>query len=143
MANPLSIAASVAGILGAVAKVYDLLSHVVDGPECVSAILAEVCNIRVVLQALQGFLSKIHLVPSRQVTLIQIENIVIIVTQTVWVFSELETILQPLTTQSWLPSRRRLNWMRRQPASQRLVIQLQKKSATNLDCPDFHFRLQS
>ncbi|KAH6962582.1 hypothetical protein BKA56DRAFT_176429 [Ilyonectria sp. MPI-CAGE-AT-0026] len=49
MAGPLSIASSVAGILDAMGKVYGLLSHIVDAPECISAILTEM---------LQGFLDK-------------------------------------------------------------------------------------
>jgi hypothetical protein len=64
-----------------------------------------------------------HLQPSR--------HVVVILTQTVLVFSELETLVRPLSTQGRLSRWQRLSWAWQQPAALRLVNQLQQHKTSS------------
>ncbi|KAK0616862.1 hypothetical protein B0T14DRAFT_589145 [Immersiella caudata] len=128
--DPLSVTASVAGILAAAAKVAGLIGQVKDAPESVKAILSEVTHIQVVIGALQSFVNRSRRVDTERAALIQVENVVTVLTQTVLVFSELETLV---TSVSALASegrlsrlRSRVTWSWQQSAAVRLVGQLQQ-----------------
>jgi hypothetical protein len=52
MSEPLSIIASIAGILTAAARAANILGRVKDAPESISAVLTEVNHIKIVFAAL-------------------------------------------------------------------------------------------
>jgi hypothetical protein len=87
--DPLSIIASITGILTAAANISSILGRVRDAPESISDVLTEVNHIKIVITALQKFLDKTHRFAPQRAALIQLDDIVIILTQTVLVFSEL------------------------------------------------------
>jgi hypothetical protein len=125
--DPLSIAASITGILAAAAQVSSLLSQIRRAPASVTAVLSEIEHIRIVFRALQSFVDRARTVTRYRATLIQIEDFTVILTQTVIVFSELETLITPLLANSGRSSiRRRLNWSRQESGVNRLVNQLQR-----------------
>ncbi|KAL2014051.1 hypothetical protein VTN00DRAFT_1576 [Thermoascus crustaceus] len=136
--DPLSITASVVGILTAAGNVATILGQVKDAPESISAILTEVNHIRIIFKALQRFLDRTHrrLAPQRA-ALIHIDDVVVILTQIVLVFSELEAFVRPFAVQqkSQAPSVklspwRRVIWAWQKPSALRLVNQLQRHNAS-------------
>ena len=126
MADPLSVAASITGIITAAVQVSNLLGQIIDAPTIVSAVLAEVEHIRLVFRALQNFLDRAARISGARAALIQLEDVVVILTQTVLVFSELETMIEPLSNKNKLSYFRRVTWTRTQPGVNRIVNQLQR-----------------
>jgi hypothetical protein len=103
----LSVAASITGILLAAAKVSSPLARVRDIPHTFSTVLIEIRHIKIVFSALQNFLDRAARVIGPRAALIQLEDVVVILTQTVLVFSELETLVAPLAARgrvnTWRP----------------------------------------
>ena len=125
--DPLSIAASVTGVLTAAAQVCTLLGKIRDAPKSVVAILTEIEHIQIVFRALQRFIDHTRAVSRQRAALVQLEDVTVILTQTVLVFSELETLLIPLSGSGLHSSlRQRLAWSRQETGIQRLVNQLQR-----------------
>jgi hypothetical protein len=131
--DPLSITASVIGILTAAGNVVSVLSRVKDAPKLIADILAEVKHIQIIFKVLQNFLERTTRPTSQRAALIQLDDVVVILTQTVLVFSELETLVRPLVAQEQsngampkLSRWRRVTWAWQQPAALRLVNQLQQ-----------------
>src|SRR5271156_5750059 len=124
--DPLSIIASITGILTAAAKVSSVLGQVKDASESISAVLTEVNHIKIVFTALQKFLDRTRRFAPQRAALIQLDDVVVILTETVLVFSELEILVQPLLPQGRLSRWQRLNWAWQQSAALRLVNQLQR-----------------
>ena len=56
--DPLSIIASITGILTAAANVASILGQIRDAPKSISDVLTEVTHIKIVFTALQNFLDK-------------------------------------------------------------------------------------
>lgn len=129
MADPLSITASIAGIITAAVKITVVLSDLSDAPNHITDLSAEINNIRLVFRALQRLLDRPRSLSSQRATLIQLEDILVILTQTVLVFSELETIVTPLTARRRLPWRK-LSWSWQKSPTMRLVNQLQRHKAS-------------
>lgn len=125
--DPLSIAASITGILAAAAQVSSLLSGISSAPASVAAVQSELEHIRLVFRALKSFVDHPRTISRYRASLIQIEDFTVILTQTVIVFSELETLIAPLLDSSRRSSiRRRLNWSRQETGVNRLANQLQR-----------------
>ncbi|KAK3382735.1 hypothetical protein B0T24DRAFT_21788 [Lasiosphaeria ovina] len=127
--DPLSITASVAGILSAAAQVAKILGQVKDAPESIKSIVVEVNHIKIVVTALQRFIDRTIRLDPERAALIQIEDVVTILTQTVLVFSELETVVKGASSSSQDAISRlrdRVTWTWQQGAALRLVGQLQQ-----------------
>jgi hypothetical protein len=125
--DPLSIAASITGILTAAAQVVSILSQIRDAPAAISSIVTEIQHIEIVFRALQRLIDRAALVTRQRAAMIPLEDVTVILTQTVLVFSELETVVNPLSLggkQSVL--RRRLGFSRKETGINRLVNQLQR-----------------
>jgi hypothetical protein len=127
--DPLSIIASITGILTAAANVSSILGQVKDAPESISDVLTEVNHIKIVITALQTFLDRTRRFAPQRAALIQLDDVVVILTQTVLVFSELQTLVQPLSARK-LSRWQRLNWTWQQPEAWRLVNQLQRNKTS-------------
>lgn len=131
--EPLSIVASITGILTAAAKVSSLLMKIQDAPTTILGIVTEVGHIKIVFTAFQKFVDRTARISGARAALIQVDDIVVILTQTVLVFSELQTLVAPLSSGSRLSGWQRLNWSRHEAAALRLVNQLQRhKSSLSL-----------
>ena len=123
--DPLSIMASVTGILTAAAKVASVLGAVKDAPNSISKVLIEVIHIKIVFSALQNFLDRTLRLAPQRAALIQLDDIVVILTQTVLVFSELETFVRPLLAHGRVSRWQQITWTWEQSGASRLVNQLQ------------------
>jgi hypothetical protein len=136
--DPLSVSASIAGILTAAGTVILILSKITDAPQSVQDIHTEVVHIELVFKALQRFLDTTTRIASERAALISFEDVIVILTQTVLVFSELETLIRSFASQSnregpvssRLSAWRRITWVFQQPAALRLVNQLQRHKAS-------------
>jgi len=124
--DPLSVTASITGIITAAAQVSTLLGQIKDAPTLVEAVLTEVDHIKLVFRALQNFLNRASGVTEGRAALIQLEDVVVILTQTVLVFSELETLITPLSNPNKTSFLSRLTWTRVKPGVMRLVSQLER-----------------
>lgn len=132
--DPLSIAASITAILTAAVQVSSLLRRIHDAPASVAAILVEVEHIRIVFQVLQTFVDRAAAMTRHRAALIGIEDLTVMLTQTVLVFSELQTLIAPLSARSRRSGIKwRFDWSRQEPGVNRLVTQLQRhKSSLSL-----------
>jgi hypothetical protein len=124
--EPLSIAASITGILTPAVRVSSLLMQIKDAPTTLTAVLTEVNHMRIIFTALQKFLDRAARVARPRAALIQLEDVVVILTQMVLVFSELEMLIAPLPARDSLSGWRRLNWSRQEAGILRLINQLQR-----------------
>jgi hypothetical protein len=95
--DPLSVISSISGIITAATQVVTLLSQIKDAPTLIKTVMTEVNHIGIVFRALRRFLDRAAKLPGGHVVLIQIDDVVVILTQTVLVFSELETVIIPLS----------------------------------------------
>jgi len=128
--EPLSVVASITGIVTAAAKVSGLLGQIQDAPASISALLTEVVHIKIVFKAFQTLLGRTVQIFGARAALIQLDDVVVILTKTVLVFSELQTIIAPLSSQGKISGWQRLNWLRHEGTVLRLVNQLQRQKAS-------------
>lgn len=134
--DPLSIAASIVGITTAAIQASRLLKAFVDGPGEAStsarSILKEVSGIYACLQQLQSFLLGKEMAARSRRSLVMIEQIVVVFTNCVSVFSELEQTLESVQTAEHMRVLDRLKWSMKKNAISKLLIQLQSaKSSMN------------
>jgi hypothetical protein len=124
--DPLNVISSITGIITVAAQVSNLLGQIKNAPTLVSAVMTEVDHIQLIFRSLQTFLDRATKVPGGRAALIQRDDVVVILTQTVLVFSELETLVSPLSQQVKTSYLARLTWTRVQLGVERLVNQLQR-----------------
>ncbi|KAI9858346.1 MAG: hypothetical protein M1824_004367 [Vezdaea acicularis] len=96
--DPLSVAASIVGLLTAAAKISSVLRALIgDARETVSAMQAmsfEVAEVHTALTQLQSFLLAPDRVPRSRACMIQLQSVVITLTHCVTTFSELEVLVR-------------------------------------------------
>ena len=134
----ISVAASILGLIGAAAKVTQYLNALVTsvktGPKLAQSVLLEVSDVSICLSQLQRlFLGMERRSKSRE-SLIMIEQLVVVLSNCVSIFSELEEILESLDLVNGTPlSKIKIaSWLRRQQSISTLLIRLQasKQSLT-------------
>ena len=135
--DPLSVAASVVGLVGVTAKVLTVLTNFIretrNAPNLVNSILQEVSDISACLAQLQAFLLGTRVGSRSRTTLLIVEQVVVTLTETVMTFSELESILESLHDHT--PSRitSRIAWTRKESVLARLCLRLNSsKQSLNL-----------
>ncbi|GAB1314697.1 Rho guanyl-nucleotide exchange factor activity [Madurella fahalii] len=138
--DPLSVAASVAGLLTAAASISKALAPYVAAargtPQIALQVKAEIQEASIFLATPQSLTSDIASVPTQQTALIQVDQLVAILTNGVFVFSDLEecvgTLPQP--DASPMPAlRHRLQWLRKENDLRSILARLQGfKSSVSL-----------
>ena len=132
--DPLSIAASIIGITTAAIQASRLLKTFVDGPGQAStsarSVLRELSGIYACLQQLQGFLLGREEAARSRRSLIMIEQIVVIFTDCVSAFSELEQTLESIQTGEHIRVLDRLKWLMKENTISKLLIRLQSAKAS-------------
>lgn len=128
MADPLSIAAGVVGLLTAAAQVSTLLAAFVSGsrnaPETARIVLTEVRDIEGTLTNLERFLLGRKSSNPSGARLLQIDHITTIITGCVLTFSELEKLLDNLRVDG-MGMLNRTQWARKEKPIKELVQRLQ------------------
>ncbi|KAL8933027.1 MAG: hypothetical protein Q9216_006556 [Gyalolechia sp. 2 TL-2023] len=127
--DPLSIAASIVGLCVAAVQVNSLLKSFIDtsksAPASARHVLTEVTGIYVCLNQVEAFLSGRRQSPSSRKSLVMIEKVIIVFTDCVSLFSELEQILESVKTGGSMRVIDRVKWASKEKAILRLLARLQ------------------
>ncbi|KAL6355238.1 hypothetical protein LRP88_11487 [Fusarium phalaenopsidis] len=141
MADPLSIAASIAGLLSTTGQVAKFLGPYVSAaketPQITAHVYSEVQSTQVILAGLQNLTQNLGAVQARHASLIAVHQVVTILTDGVLLFSELEAVVRSLPPREGsdqrLPLRARLLWARKESTFTSLVTRVQSfKSSMSL-----------
>ena len=112
--EPLSIAASIAGLIGTAATVSSSLAVLVKAAKGASklaeGVLLEVAEIKLFLAQLQSYLSKSRTNPRCRETLLLVDQITVSLATCVMTFSELEKLLVTVQPDRPLRPTERLRW---------------------------------
>lgn len=117
--DPLSVAASIVGILAAAAKVAEILEPYVsaskDAPKLARTVHSEVSRVRIILEPLKELLQEVSNPSSpaaSYASYIRVDHLIVIFTDGVLLFSELETLIRPFrdSVNAQLQLRQRLLW---------------------------------
>lgn len=133
MADPLSVAASIAGLLSAAGSVLKVLGPYIaaarDTPKIAAEVNGELHATTIVLSALQTLASNMESVSARRAALVRVDQAVAVLTNGVLNFSEIEasvgslSLAEPYTTP--LALRSRLQWAWKETELTRLLTRLQ------------------
>ena len=127
--DPLSIAASVTGLCVATVQIGHLLRDFIDGskqaPSTARHTLMEVTGIHACLNQLSSVLFGSQEAERSRRSLIMIEQVIIILTDCVSIFSELEQILETLKTDSPMRGIDKLKWSLKEKSISKLLARLQ------------------
>lgn len=135
--DPLTIAASVVGLLGATVKVSTVLNDffrdLTDIPSVANGVLQEVADISTCLAQLQAFILGTRVGSRSRTALIMVEQVVVTLTACVMTFSELEETLESLTHDTPKQLSRRIAWLRKENKLAKLCRRLNSsKTSLNL-----------
>ncbi|KAM0426057.1 hypothetical protein ACHAPT_008688 [Fusarium lateritium] len=133
MADPLSIAASIAGLLSITGQIAKSLSPYVSAaketPQVTAHVCSEVQSTQVILAGLQDLTQNLGAVQARHAALVGVHQVVTIFTDGVLLFSELEAAVRSLPPREGshqrLPLRARLQWARKESTFSTLLIRVQ------------------
>ncbi|KAL8831878.1 MAG: hypothetical protein Q9170_005105 [Blastenia crenularia] len=133
MADPLSIAAGVAGVLTAAAQISNLLIEFTknskNAPQTARIVLAEVSDISGTLAPLQSFLLGNESSDRSRTELLQIDQVITIMSGCVLTFSELEKLLDKLEADG-KGILHRIQWAKKEKAIASLIQRLQNHKAS-------------
>jgi hypothetical protein len=126
--DPLSVAASIVGILAAAGKVVEILGPVIsilkEAQPSTRAICSEINNSIIILSALQKLFDDPDLIPRKRKDLIQLDQLIATFTDGVLLYSELEAhALQLGTATDTLRSR--IQWARKEKDFASLLSRMQ------------------
>jgi len=132
--DPLSIAVSIVGITTAAVQVSRLLKTFIDGANEASTsargVLMEVTGIYACLHQVQGFLLSNNEATRSRRSLIMIEQVIVIFTDCVSIFSELEQMLETVKTGEHMRMIDRLKWPSKETAISKILARLQASKAS-------------
>ena len=141
--DPLSVAASIAGLLSAAGAVTKALAPYIaaarETPKLAVQVNSEIQGITIILSALQGLAQNLGSVPVQRAALIQVDHVVAVLTDGVLIFSDLEDAVRALNpfgdfsvSITRLGLRSRLQWARKESEITSLLARLQgfKSSAS-------------
>ncbi|KAK5651443.1 hypothetical protein OQA88_12450 [Cercophora sp. LCS_1] len=134
MADPLSVAASIVGLLSATASVSKVLGPYIsaarDTPQIAHHVNTEVQTTSIILSALQSLAQNMASVSVQRAALVEIDQVVAILTSGVIVFSDLEASVSTLpvpdsSSITRLALRSRFQWVRKEDEFAKLLSRLQ------------------
>ncbi|KAK0614078.1 hypothetical protein B0T14DRAFT_527604 [Immersiella caudata] len=141
--DPLSVAASIAGLLSAAGAVTKALAPYIaatrETPKLAVQVNSEIQSITIILSALQSLARNLGSVPVQRAALIQVDHVVAVLTDGVLIFSDLEVVVRSLDSLgdfsvsiTRLALRSRLQWARKESEITSLLARLQgfKSSAS-------------
>ncbi|CAG7560917.1 unnamed protein product [Fusarium equiseti] len=134
MADPLSIAASVVGIVTAAAQVSKILANVIDktrnAPKECNRILAEVGDIQNVLTTLQLYIMGARRAPRSRTSLIMVEQVVATLAACVTTFSELDIFAIALQNDAEMKVLDRLRWSSKDKEIKAILVRLESHKSS-------------
>jgi hypothetical protein len=127
--DPLSVTASIVGILAAAAKIAESLQGMVstakNAPRVLVALDCEIREFQTALSSLQTLLADLSSIPTHRAALIQVEQLVVTLTEAVLTFSELDALRG-----SKVPVAKRLRWTQAEGNCLKLVERIQRHKAS-------------
>ena len=135
MADPLSAAAGIVGVLTAAVQISKLLidftKRTRDAPRQASQVLSEVNNVHTIMTQLQAFLFGLNTSDQSQACHVQVESLISVLTGCVATFSDLEELLDQMRGED-LTVLDRLKWAKKEPSIEALTsrLQIHKNSLT-------------
>jgi hypothetical protein len=132
MADPLSVGASIVGILSAAGKISELLEAVIssakEAPQFIANLKFEVDDVRAAFWSFKGLIALLETAPSHRTALVPLDQLVITLTETVITFSKLADTINPLIVPEGqkIPLRTRLKWTRAEGNCKNLMEKLQR-----------------
>ena len=135
--DPLSAAASVIGLLGAAAKVSEVLlkfiGNVKGAPKLAQSVLMEISDVSACLSQLQRYLQGALATSSSHEELLMVEQLVVTLSNCVLVFSEFEEMVDSLKPAERMQPWRLAQWLLKEQAISALMVRLQQsKLSLNL-----------
>ncbi|KAJ4128179.1 GTPase activating protein (GAP) for Rho1p [Fusarium equiseti] len=134
MADPLSIAASVVGIVTAAAQVSKILANVIDktqnAPKECNRILAEASDIQNVLTTLQLYIMGARRAPRSRASLVMVEQVVATLAACVTTFSELDTFVIALQNDADMKVLDRLRWSSKDKEIKAVLVRLESHKSS-------------
>ncbi|KAI8306702.1 Modin [Colletotrichum sp. SAR11_59] len=136
MADPLSIASSIVGILAAAGKITDILgpyiSAVRETPRIAASVHSEVVGSRIILSALHGLLQTLSAASRSRTLLVPIDDLIAVFTNGVLIFSDLESSITPICLDGADRIMGRMQWTRASGKLSDLLSRLQAFKQTTL-----------
>ena len=132
--DPISVAASLVGLLGAATKVSSILRSVVKSakaaPKVAQNALAEVTDITVCLNQLQTFVLNTQTTRQPEGSRILVDQLLVILSDCVLIFSELEQTLNSLEIEEPWQAYHAIKWMLREKDIAAILTRLQSSKAS-------------
>jgi hypothetical protein len=132
--DPLSVIASVVGLLTAAKTVTSILStiksSISDTPHLIDSILSEVKEVEISLSAVHRFLLDIRKAPTQRRAMIQLDHLVATLTESVLTFSELEALVKPFATGPKTSILERIKWAWKEDAVSGIVQRLERHKSS-------------
>ena len=132
--DPLSVTASIVGLLGAAGKITSLLygvtTKVSNAPNLAKSVLTEVADVTTALEQLQTYVIGAADVPSSRSSLIMLEQLLVTLSGCVATFSELESLLDNLDLVSELRKLARVKWGLKESRIVAILQRLQNHKAS-------------
>jgi hypothetical protein len=132
--DPLSVMASVVGLLAAAGQVTSVLSTVKssikDAPRSMDHAISEVKAVEISLSAIQKFLLGLSSAPRQRITMIQVDQLLATLTEAVLTFSDLEALVKPLATDSESSMIERIRWCWKEDDVSRIMIRLERHQSS-------------
>jgi hypothetical protein len=132
--DPLSVTASVVGIISASVKLipqlYEIGSTIKDAPRLAQAAAAELHEITLILQQLQKYIDGYAQASTTRLSLITVEHITASLTGCVLTYSELDAALKSMHTDTGMKAWDRAKWYVKRDEINAIVGRLQGHKAS-------------
>ena len=127
--DPISAAASIVGLLGAAAKfsetLHKFIAKVKEAPRLARNVLMEVSDMAACLDQLQSYLQRVLSTSKSQEQLLMVESLVIVLSNCILIFRELEEIVDSLKLAEPMQPLRVARWLFKEKAISALIARLQ------------------
>ena len=135
--DPLSVIASITGILAVSAKITKAATTFIRkeraAPASINHIITELSDLSVCLAHFQSFIQGADSIPVNQADLISVEQVVIISTSLVTSVSELDELLESFRLDGSMSMSDRLRWLRKESSIQDILARIRvSKESLNL-----------
>lgn len=130
----ISVAASIVGLLAAAAKISlglnDFVTMVKEAPKLARTVLLEVADLSACLSQVQSLLLGVGRANASNQSLLMVEEIIVVLSNCVLVFSELEELIDGVKPDQSTQARNILKWTMKEKAVTALLLRLQSSKTS-------------